>query len=172
MVLGSFPGLTPCEFQILHNIHGNWKRRDRGIYSIRGGRSLYWLHFGICQLMGPEACFGIFVWVLLGWLSNQSLYQTFSVNPSLLYQAVGMQAIVAKMPFQIESSNLKDFSSFACVPTAWYQRDRFTENIWYKLWLLSQLSNTRTNISKHASGPISWPMPKCKQYKLRPPLIL
>jgi len=42
------------------------KRHDRGIYSIRGGRSLYCLHFGIGQLMGPEACFGIFVRVLLG----------------------------------------------------------------------------------------------------------
>jgi len=34
--------------------------------SIWGGRSAYLLHFGISQLMGPEACFGIFVRVLLG----------------------------------------------------------------------------------------------------------
>jgi len=66
--------------------------RDRGIYSIRWGRSLYCLHFGISQLIGPQACFGIFVPVLLGWLSNRSLYQIFSVNLSLLYQAVGTQA--------------------------------------------------------------------------------
>jgi len=31
-----------------------------------GGRSLYSLHFGFSQLMGPEACFWIFVRVLLG----------------------------------------------------------------------------------------------------------
>ena len=43
----------------------------------------------------PEACFGIFVRVILGWLSNRSLYQTFPVNPSLLYQAVGTQVNVA-----------------------------------------------------------------------------
>jgi len=78
------------------------QRRDRGIYSIWGGRSLYCLHFGISQLMEPEACFGIFVRVLLGWLSNRSLYQTFSVNPSLLYQAVGTQANVAKIPFKLK----------------------------------------------------------------------
>ena len=37
------------------------QRRDRGVYSIWGGRSLYCLHFDISQLMEPEACFGIFV---------------------------------------------------------------------------------------------------------------
>jgi len=74
--------------------------------------------------------------------------------------------------FQIERSYWKDFSSFACVPTAWYKRDRFTENVWYKLRSLSQPCNSRTNIPKHASGPISWLIPKCKQYKLRPPQIL
>ena len=42
------------------------QRRDRGIYSIRRGRSLHGLHFGISQLIGPEACFWIFVTVLLG----------------------------------------------------------------------------------------------------------
>jgi len=68
------------------------ERRDRGIYSIWGGRSLYCLHFGVSQLMGPEACFGIFVRVLVGWLSNRSLYQTFPVKSPLLYQAVGTQA--------------------------------------------------------------------------------
>jgi len=62
--------------------------------------------------------------------------------------------------------------AFACVPTAWYKRDRFTGNVWYKLRMLSQPSNTRTNIPKHASGPISWLIPKCKQYKLRPHQIL
>jgi len=30
-----------------------------------GERSLYCLHFGISQLIGPEACFEIFVRVLL-----------------------------------------------------------------------------------------------------------
>jgi len=42
-------------------------------------------------------------------------------------------------------------------PTALYKRDgfKFTGNVWYKLRLLSQPSNTRTNIPKHASGPIS-----------------
>ena len=79
------------------------QRRDRGIYSIWGGRSLYFLHFGISQLMGPEACLEIFVRVWLGWLSNRSLYQTFPVHPSLLYQAVGTQANVAKIPFKFWS---------------------------------------------------------------------
>ena len=66
--------------------------------------------------------------------------------------------------------NLKGIlATFACVPMAWYKRDGFTGNNWYKLRLLSQPSNTRTNIPKHASGPISWLIPKCKQYKLRPP---
>jgi len=86
------------------------QRRDRGIYSITGGRSLYRLHFGISQLMGPEACFGIFVRVMLGWLSNRSLYQTCPVNPSLLYQAVGTHANASKCcqnTFQIERSNWK-----------------------------------------------------------------
>jgi len=69
-----------------------WERRDRGIYSIWGGRSLYCLHLSISQLTGPEACFEIFVRVLLVWLSYRSLYQIFSVNPSLLYQAMGTQA--------------------------------------------------------------------------------
>jgi len=38
--------------------------RERGVIVVSivfGGRSLYCLHFGISQLMGPEACFGIFV---------------------------------------------------------------------------------------------------------------
>ena len=69
-----------------------WERRDRDIYSIWGGRSLYCLHLSMSQLTGPEACFEIFVRILLGWLSNRSLYQIFSGNPSLLYQAVGTQA--------------------------------------------------------------------------------
>jgi len=77
-------------------------RRDRGIYSIWGGRSLYCLSFGISQLMEPEACFGIFVRIILGWLSNRSLYQTFPVNPSLLYQAAGTQVNVAKIPFKLK----------------------------------------------------------------------
>ena len=42
------------------------QRGDRGIYSIWGGRSLYCLHFGISQLVGSEACFGMFVRALLG----------------------------------------------------------------------------------------------------------
>ena len=54
------------------------------------------------------------------------------------------------------SQSLKDIlATFACVPTAWYKRDGFTENVWYKLPLLSQPSNSRTNIPKYASGPIS-----------------
>jgi len=89
-------------------LHASWQRRDRGIYSIWGGRSLYCLHFGISQLMGPEACFGIFVREGLGWLSNRSLYQTFSVNLSLLYQAVGTQANDEKS-FQYDLSIWKVF---------------------------------------------------------------
>ena len=57
-----------------------WQRHDRGIYSIRGGRNLYCLHFGISQLMGPEACFRIFVRVLLGWLSNRATLVQISQN--------------------------------------------------------------------------------------------
>jgi len=64
------------------------------------------------------------------------------------------------------------FAAFACVPTALYKRDGFTGNVWYKLRLLSQPSNYRTNIPKNASGSISWLIPKCKEFKLRPPQIL
>ena len=43
---------------------------DRGVVVVSvvfgGGPSLYCLHFGINQLMGPEACFERFVRVLLG----------------------------------------------------------------------------------------------------------
>jgi len=37
------------------------ERRDRSIYNIWGGRSLYCLHFGISQLIGPKACFEMLV---------------------------------------------------------------------------------------------------------------
>jgi len=46
--------------------HDIYQRRHRAIYTIWGGRSLYCLHFGISQLMEPEACLGISVRVLLG----------------------------------------------------------------------------------------------------------
>ena len=148
-----------------------YQRCDRGIYSIRGGRSLYCLHWTFSQFMRPEAYSWIFVRVQLGWLSNRKLYQTFSVNPSLLYQAVEMQANDEKnsiWPFNSKGI----FATFACAPTAWYKRDGFTANVWYKLRLLSQPSNYRTNIPKNASGSISWLIPKCKQCKLRIPQIL
>jgi len=101
------------------------QRRDRGIYSIRGGRSLYCLHFGISQLMGPEACFGIFLRVLLSWLSSRSLYQIFSVNLSLLYKAVGTPA--------------NDEKSF-----------QFDLSIWKVFW---QRRNTRTIIQRLCEAP-------------------
>jgi len=169
---------------ISHNITGldreskgavSTQRCDRGIHSISGCRSVYRLHFGISQFMRPEAHSWIFVRVQLGWLSNQSLYQTFSVNLSLLYQAVGTQANVAKTPFKLRGQIERIFcrlSSLACVPTAWYKRDGFIENVWYKLRLLSQPSCTRTNIQECASGLMNWLIPKCKQYKFRPSLIL
>ena len=58
----------------LHMYISTWQRPDRGIYTINGGRSLYCLHFGLSQFMGPEAYPSIFVPVLLRWLSNRSLY--------------------------------------------------------------------------------------------------
>ena len=102
---------------VVQDCTGSCKWRDRGIYSIWGRRSLYCLYFGIRQLIGPEACFDICVRVLFGWLSNSSLYQIFSVNPSLLYQAVGMQA--------------KDENSF-----------QFDHSIWKVFWqrLLASIS--------------------------------
>jgi len=58
--------------------------------------------------------------------------------------------------FSIRPFNLKGIlATFACVPTAWYKRNRFTENILYKLWLLSQPSRTGTNIQEYASGPLN-----------------
>jgi len=42
------------------------QRRDRGIYGISGGRSVYCLYFGINQFMRPEAHSWIFVRVQLG----------------------------------------------------------------------------------------------------------
>jgi len=53
--------------------------------SIEWGGGEVCIVFSIGQLLGPEACFGIFVRVLLGLLSNLSLCQTFPVNQSLLY---------------------------------------------------------------------------------------
>jgi len=156
----------------------------KGLFAYASIWSMYITHFDVAHrgvivvsivFGGGEVCiayFGIFVRVLLGWLSNRSLYQTFPVNPSLLYQAVGTQANDEK-PFQFDLSIWKVFwQRLLCVPTALYKRDGFTENVWYKLRLLSQPSNTRTNILKHASGPISWLIQKRKQYKLRPPQIL
>jgi len=148
-----------------------YQRCDRGIYSIRGGRSLYCLHWTFSQFMRPEAYSWIFVRVQLGWLSNRRLYQTFSVNPSLLYQAVETQAnddkrqqILSIWPFNLKGV----LATFACVPTAWYNWDGFTENVLYKLRLLSQPSCTRTNIQEYASGLMNWLKVKCTQYKLRP----
>ena len=90
------------------------ERRDRGIYSIGGWRSLYCLHFGSSQLIGPKACFEIFIRVLLGWLSNRSLCQIFSANPSLLYQAVGTQSKRRKI-FSIWPFNLKGILANVCL---------------------------------------------------------
>jgi len=85
-------------------------------FRIWGGLSLCCLHFGISQLMEIEECFGIFVRVLLGWLSNRSLYQKFPVNPSLLYQAVGTQASVAKIPFKLKGQIEKVFRRLLASP--------------------------------------------------------
>jgi len=117
--------------------------------------------------MGPEVCCGI------ARLTKQpKLVPDISSKSIPFVPSRGDASKRCQNTFQIETSNWKDFSSFACVPTAWYKRDGFTENVWYKLRLLSQPSNTRTNIPRHASGPISWLIPKCKQYKLHPPQIL
>ena len=75
--------------------------------------------------------------------------------------------------FSIRPFNLKGIlATFSYVPSTWYKWDGFTGNVWYKLRFLSQPSNTRTNISKYASGPISWLIPKCKKYKLPPHQML
>ena len=152
-----------------------YQRRDRGVYSISLGRSFYCLHFSFSQSMRPDSW--IFVRVPLCWLSNRSLYHIFSVNSSLFAPSRGDASSRCQNIFQIERSNWnwKHFSSkelSSCVPTAWCKRDGFTENIWYKLRLLSQPSCTGTNIQEYASGLMNWLQPKCKQYKLRHQLIL
>jgi len=57
----------------------------------------------LVNLWDPKHVLGYFVRVLLGWLRNRSLCQIFSVNPSLLYEAVGTQANVAKISFKLKS---------------------------------------------------------------------
>jgi len=74
--------------------------------------------------------------------------------------------------FQIERSNWKGFSSFACVPTAGTKGTDLLEISGTTLGVVSQPRDTLTNIPKHAPGSISWLIPKCKKYKLRPPQIL
>ena len=69
--------------------------------------------------------------------------------------------------FQIERTNLKDFSSLH--PTALYKRDGFTGNVWYKIRLLSQPSNTRTNNPKHASGPTKLTNTEVQAIQTSPP---
>ena len=88
------------------SMHASGQRRDRGIYSIWGGPSLYCLYFGISQLMGPEACFGIFVREGLGWLSNWSLYQTFS-SKSVPFVPSRGDASKRRKTFSIWPFNLK-----------------------------------------------------------------
>jgi len=102
--------------------------------------------------MEPEACFRTFVRVLLGWLSNRSLYQIFSVSPSLVYQAVGTQAnddFIFNLTFQFE----RYFGNVCLRPHGLVQKRR----IYWKCLVQALV----------ASGPISWLISKCKQYKLR-----
>jgi len=101
----------------------SWRMRDRGTYSISRGRSLYCLYFGFSQFMGPEAYSWIFVPVLLGGPSNRSLYQTFSVNLSLLYQAVGTQPNDEKS-FEFDLLICKVFGNVYLRPHALMQKER------------------------------------------------
>jgi len=103
-----------------------YQRRDRGIYGIRGGRSLYCLHFGIGQLIGPEACFGILVRVLLSWLSNlvSDIFSKFVPLVSSRGDASKRRKTFWIWPFNLEGI----LATIACIPTAWYKRDGFTEN--------------------------------------------
>ena len=71
-----------------------------------------------------------------------------------------MTTIFFNSTFQFERCFGNVCLPFACVPTAWYKRNRFTENILYKLWLLCQPSRTGTNIQEYASGPINWLKPE------------
>jgi hypothetical protein len=69
-----------------------------------------------------------------------------------------------------------DYGTFWLRPSYWFQRPTNERLKQMKVAegssLLSQPRNTRTNIPKHAPGSISWRIPKCKKYKLRPPQIL
>jgi len=141
---------------------------------------------------------------LLGWLSNRSLSQTFSFNPSLLYQAVRTQATTTNNdkslqfdlsirkstshPKWVTNSMIEEsshgfnepwaFQLERCLgnvrlrPHSLVQKEQILWNFWYKLRLISQPSCTGTNIQESASGAMIWLKPKCKQYKLRPLLIL
>ena len=82
-----------------------------------GGEKLYCLYFGSGQFMRPEAYSWIFVRVQLGLQSNRSLYHKFSVIPSLLYQAVGMQAHDDKQQriLSISHFNLKGVLATFCL---------------------------------------------------------
>jgi len=65
---------------------------------------------------------------------------------------------VAKTPFDLKvqiERMCRRLSSFAWVPTAWYKRDGFNENVWYKLRFFSQPSCTGTNIPEYASAPMN-----------------
>jgi len=76
--------------------------------------------------------------------------------------ASNRQKIFSIWPFSLNGILV----TFACVPMAWYTSSGFTGNVCYKLRLLIPPSDTRTNIPKHASGPISWLILKSKRYKL------
>jgi len=136
-----------------------WERRDYGIYSIRGGRSLYCLHFGFSQFIRPEAYSWVFVRHQIGWLSNRSLYQTCSANPSLLYQAVWTQANTAanwvSFDFNVSYSHCWGYSLINTLKLK-VNDDKsfqFDFSIWKVFW---QNELNHFNVTQNITSPRKW----------------
>ena len=92
--------------------------------------------------------------------STARLTKTLKLVPDIfsksvpLYQAVGTQAHVAKIPFKLNGQIERICRRLLASPRLG-TKVYFTENNWYKLRLLIQPSSTGTNIQEYASGPIN-----------------
>jgi len=93
---------------------------------------------------------------MLRW-QNRSLYQIFSVNPSLLYQAVGTQSNVAKIPSKLKGHIERICRCLLVSP----RLGTLTGNCYYKLRLLSQPSCTRTSFPFFSSSLFNGLKPNC-----------
>jgi len=72
---------------------------------------------GFSQFMRPEAYSWIFVRVKLGWLSNRSMYQTFSVNASLCTKPWGLKQTTTN-PFNLTFQFERYFGN-VCFASPW-----------------------------------------------------